>query len=195
MKRSAQLKRDTRETKIDIKINIDGVGKSSINTGIEFFDHMLELFSRHSKIDLTIRAKGDLGVDHHHTIEDVGITLGKALKKALGTKAGIRRYGHCMLPMDESLVSVALDISNRPFLVYGVDYGKKKIRNFDPQLIEEFLYAFVINSGITLHVSLLYGKNVHHIFEAVFKGLAKAVEMAVGIDKREKGVPSTKGLL
>jgi len=195
VKRTAQLKRNTKETQIAVKLNLDGTGKSSVSTGIEFMDHMLQLFARHGKIDLVLKAKGDLGVDYHHTVEDLGIALGTAVKDALGTKAGIRRYGLSLLPMDEALAQVALDISGRPYLVYNVEYGKKKIVNFDPQLIEEFFYAFAINAGVTMHVKLLAGKNVHHIFEAVFKGFAKAVEMAVAVDKREKGIPSTKGVL
>lgn len=195
MKRTAQIKRNTKETQIAVKLNLDGAGKCAVSTGIEFMDHMLQLFARHGKIDLELKAKGDLGVDYHHTVEDLGIALGTALKNALGNKAGIRRYGLSLLPMDEALAQVALDISGRPYLVYDVEYGKKKIVNFDPQLIEEFFYAFAINAGVTLHINLLAGKNVHHIFEAVFKGFAKAVEMAVAIDKREKGIPSTKGVL
>lgn len=195
MKRTAQIKRNTKETQIAVKLNLDGTGKGAVSTGIEFMDHMLQLFARHGKIDLALKAKGDLGVDYHHTVEDLGIALGTALKNALGNKSGIRRYGFSLLPMDEALAQVALDISGRPYLVYDVEYGKKKIVNFDPQLIEEFFYAFVINAGVTMHINLLAGKNVHHIFEAVFKGFAKAVEMAISIDKREKGIPSTKGIL
>lgn len=195
MKRTAQLKRNTKETQIAVTLNLDGTGKSSVSTGIEFMDHMLQLFARHGKIDLDLKAKGDLGVDYHHTVEDLGIALGTTLKNALGDKAGIKRYGLSLLPMDEALAQIALDISGRPYLVYDVEYGKKKIINFDPQLIEEFFYAFAVNAGVTLHIKLVAGKNVHHIFEAVFKGFAKAVEMAVAIDKREKGIPSTKGVL
>jgi imidazoleglycerol-phosphate dehydratase len=195
VKRTAQLKRNTKETQIAVTLNLDGTGKSSVSTGIEFMDHMLQLFARHGKIDLDLKAKGDLGVDYHHTVEDLGIALGTTLKNALGDKAGIKRYGLSLLPMDEALAQIALDISGRPYLVYDVEYGKKKIINFDPQLIEEFFYAFAVNAGVTLHIKLVAGKNVHHIFEAVFKGFAKAVEMAVAIDKREKGIPSTKGVL
>lgn len=195
MKRAAEIKRDTRETKISVKLDIDGTGKSSIDTGIDFLNHMLELFSKHSKIDTKIKAVGDLKVDHHHTVEDLGISLGKAFKDALGDKVGIKRYGFSILPMDESLAEVALDISGRPYLVYDVEYGKKKIVDFDPQLIEEFFYAFTVNAGVTAHIRLLAGKNVHHMFEAVFKAFAKAIRMAAEFDAREKGVPSTKGVL
>ncbi|HRZ86953.1 MAG TPA: imidazoleglycerol-phosphate dehydratase HisB [bacterium] len=195
MKRTASMKRHTKETQIDLSVNLDGTGKATVSTGIEFFDHMLELFAKHAKVDLTLRARGDLKVDYHHTVEDTGIALGTVLKEALGSKAGIRRYGFCLLPMDEALAQVALDLSGRPYLKYDVEYGRKKIVDFDPQLVEEFFYALAVNGGITLHISSLAGKNVHHIFEAVFKGFAKSFEMAVAIDAREKGIPSTKGVL
>jgi len=195
VKRTASMKRHTKETQIDLSVNLDGTGKATVSTGIEFFDHMLELFAKHAKVDLTLRARGDLKVDYHHTVEDTGIALGTVLKEALGSKAGIRRYGFCLLPMDEALAQVALDLSGRPYLKYDVEYGRKKIVDFDPQLVEEFFYALAVNGGITLHISSLAGKNVHHIFEAVFKGFAKSFEMAVAIDAREKGIPSTKGVL
>jgi imidazoleglycerol-phosphate dehydratase len=194
-KRKALVKRATRETNITVSLNLDGAGKAEITTGIGFFDHMLELLAKHSLIDMKIRARGDLRVDAHHTVEDVGICLGEALKKALGKKEAIGRYGFFFLPMDEALASVALDLSGRPYLRYAVNPRRKKIGTFDIQLVEEFLSAFVSSAGITLHVDLITGKNLHHIIEAVFKALARALEMAVTVKKRGRGVPSTKGTL
>jgi len=193
--RKAIIKRKTKETKIELKLNLDGQGRNKIKSGIPFFDHMLTLFSQHSLIDLEIVAKGDLKVDYHHTIEDIGLCLGEGLKKALGTKRGINRYGSKILPMDESLISISLDISNRPLLVFNVPLKKKQTKGFDIDLIEEFLQALVSRAGITLHVNLVYGRNSHHIIESIFKTLAKALAEAISLDKRVKGVPSTKGKL
>jgi imidazoleglycerol-phosphate dehydratase len=193
--RKAAVKRKTRETDIKLAINLDGKGAANVCTGIGIFDHMLELFARHSHIDLDITAKGDLEIDAHHTVEDVGICLGDGVKRALGRKEGITRYGFCNLPMDEALASVAIDLSGRPYLRYEVKTGRRKISGFDLQLIEEFFQAFVNNAGATLHVELLSGKNPHHIIEAVFKGVARALATAVSRSGKEKGIPSTKGRL
>jgi len=193
--RKATINRKTKETKINLKLNLDGEGKGKINTGIPFLDHMLVLLGQHSLIDLEITAKGDLNVDYHHTVEDIGICLGEAFKKALGNKRGINRYSSKILPMDESLTSISLDISNRPLLVFNVPVKKIKIRGFDIDLIEEFLQAFVNHAGITLHVNLIYGRNGHHIVESIFKTLAKALLEAITLNKRIGGVPSSKGNL
>lgn len=193
--RKAEVMRKTKETKILLKMDLDGSGKHSIRTGIPFFDHMLSLFSHHSRMDLSIRAKGDIGVDAHHTVEDVGICLGDGLKKALGEPKGIGRYGMATVPMDETLASVALDLSMRPCLVYNVKLKRSKIGTFDLELVEEFLKAFSNHGRITLHINLLYGRNSHHMVEAVFKGLGRAMREAVSLDERAMGVPSTKGVL
>jgi len=194
-KRIAEIKRKTSETNVLVRLNVDGSGKRKISTGMGFLDHMLDLMGKHGLFDLEIKAKGDLHIDYHHTVEDVGIALGQAFVKALGKKSGIRRYGNFLLPMDEVLVLVALDFSGRPHLEYQVKSRQKKIVHFDVQLLEEFLHAFVLHSGMTLHVKMFYGNNAHHIYEAVFKGLGKALDMATQIDSRVKGVPSTKGVL
>jgi imidazoleglycerol-phosphate dehydratase len=193
--RSASVERKTKETEINVQLVIDGTGEYEISTGIAFFDHMLESFTRHGAFDLRLAAKGDLEVDTHHTIEDVGITLGQAFREALGSAAGIRRYGSIALPMAESKVEVALDISNRPYLVYRVDLANDRIGSFDVSLTEDFLYAFSQNAGIDLHVDLAYGKNPHHVVEAIFKGLARSLRMAVEFDPRMKGLPTVKGAL
>ncbi len=193
--RTASVERKTKETEVNVELDLDGTGEYDITTGIAFFDHMLESFARHGAFDLRIAAKGDLDVDTHHTIEDVGITLGQAVREALGTAAGIRRYGGIALPMAESKVDVALDISNRPYLVYRVTLTNDRIGNFDASLTEDFLYAFSQNAGIDLHVELCYGKNPHHVVEAVFKGLARALRSAVERDPRVKGLPTVKGAL
>ncbi|MFV1978687.1 MAG: imidazoleglycerol-phosphate dehydratase HisB [Myxococcota bacterium] len=193
--RSASVERKTKETEINVQLVIDGSGEYEISTGIAFFDHMLESFARHGVFDLRLAAKGDLEVDTHHTIEDIGITLGQAFREALGPAAGIRRYGSIVLPMAESKVAVALDISNRPYLVYRVDLANDRIGSFDASLTEDFLYAFSQNAGIDLHVELVYGKNPHHVVEAIFKGLARALRMAVEFDPRMKGLPTVKGAL
>ena len=194
--RKSGIERKTKETNISIQLNLDGTGKYSIKTSIPFLDHMLSLMCKHGLFDLTIKAKGDIDIDNHHTVEDVGIVLGKAVKQALGDMKGISRYGQASVPMDEALASVCLDISGRPYLVYKADFPKKsKLKDFDPDLIEDFLQAFVSNSGVTLHVGVLYGRNTHHIIEAVFKALGRALRQAAGIDPRAKGIPSTKGKL
>ena len=193
--RKASINRATKETKVNLKLNLDGRGKSKISTGIAFFDHMLTLLSSHSLIDLEIKAKGDLKVDYHHTVEDIGICLGQALKKALGDKRGINRFASGILPMDEALSSISLDISNRSLLVFNVPVRKVKAGKFDIELLEEFLQAFVSQAGITLHINLVYGKNSHHIMESIFKTLAKVLAEGVSINKRVKGIPSTKGNL
>jgi len=194
-RRSASIERKTKETEINVQLVLDGSGEYEVSTGIPFFDHMLESFTRHGAFDLRLTAKGDLEVDTHHTIEDVGITLGQAFREALGSAAGIRRYGSIALPMAESKVEVALDISNRPYLVYRVDLANDRIGSFDASLTEDFLYAFSQNAGIDLHVDLAYGKNPHHVVEAIFKGLARALRTAVEFDARMKGLPTVKGAL
>jgi imidazoleglycerol-phosphate dehydratase len=194
--RTASVKRATKETDVEVAVDLDGAGKSSIATGIGFLDHMLDLLARHSRIDVTVKAKGDLHIDHHHTTEDVGIALGQAVKQALGEMKGITRYADVHVPMDEALTRVAVDISGRPFLVFKVEFGRDKVGSFDTELVNEWFQAFAINSGITLHVETLYGSNDHHIAESCFKGLARALRAAVSIDPRAKDeVPSTKGTL
>ena len=195
-KRTASIERKTKETNIQISLNLDGQGKYAITTSIPFFDHMLSLMCKHGLFDMKLKAKGDLEVDFHHTVEDVGIVFGKALQKALGSMEGINRYGQASVPMDEALASVSLDISGRPYLVYRVAVPKRsKIRNFDPDLIEDFLQSFVSNSRITLHIESHYGRNTHHIIEAVFKAFGRALRYAVTLDPRVKGIPSTKNVL
>ncbi|AXK82394.1 imidazoleglycerol-phosphate dehydratase HisB [Pseudolabrys taiwanensis] len=194
--RKGAVKRKTKETDIDVAIDLDGTGCSQIATGIGFLDHMLDLLARHSRIDMTIKAVGDLHIDQHHTTEDVGIALGQAVKQALGDMKGITRYADVHLPMDETLSRVALDISGRPFLVFKATFGREKVGNFDTELVREWFQAFAMNAGITLHVETLYGANDHHIAESCFKGLARALRAAVAIDPRAKDeVPSTKGSL
>jgi imidazoleglycerol-phosphate dehydratase len=194
--RKAKTERKTKETQIAVEMNIDGTGTYSIRTPIPFFDHMLTLMCKHGLFDLRLKAKGDVEIDDHHTVEDTGIVLGKALKEALGNMKGINRYGHATVPMDEALAQVSLDISGRQYLVYHVTFPKRsRMREFDPDLIEDFLRAFAGSAGITLHVNALYGRNTHHIIEAVFKALGRALKQAVALDPRVKGVPSTKGSL
>ncbi len=194
--RKASVKRTTKETDVEIAVDLDGSGAASIATGIGFLDHMLDLLARHSRIDLDIKAKGDLHVDHHHTTEDVGIALGQAIKKALGDMKGITRYADVHVPMDEALTRVVIDISGRPFLVFNVDFVRAKIGTFDTALVQEWFQAFAVNAALTLHVATLYGSNDHHIAESCFKGLARALRMAVAIDPRAvHEVPSTKGTL
>jgi imidazoleglycerol-phosphate dehydratase len=193
--RTAKVDRETKETDVKIMLNLDGEGKYTIDTSIPFFDHMLSLMCKHGLFDMRLKAKGDIDVDYHHTIEDIGIVFGKAVKQALGNMKGISRYGQASVPMDEALASVSLDISGRPYLVYKVEFLKKsKIKNFDPDLIEDFLQAFVSNSSITLHVESPYGRNTHHIIEAIFKALGRALRQAASIDPMVKGIPSTKGV-
>ncbi len=193
--RSASLDRKTSETEITLRISLDGEGRSSIRTGIPFFEHMLTLFSRHSLIDLDVEAKGDIEVDYHHTVEDVGLALGAAFMKALGDKSGIRRYGSAYVPMDEALARVVVDCSGRPYLAYEVPRGVEAIGLFPFQLVEEFLRAFSVQAGLTLHVSILAGRDAHHMAEAIFKALGRALDVAVSRDDRVKGIPSTKGVL
>jgi imidazoleglycerol-phosphate dehydratase len=194
--RPASLKRKTKATDIEVAINLDGTGVADVSTGIGFFDHMLDLLARHSRIDITVKAVGDLHVDHHHTTEDVGIALGQALKQALGNMAGITRYASIHMPMDETLSRVVIDISGRPVLVFQVEFPRDKVGQFDTELVREWFNAFTINAGVTLHVETLYGENSHHIAESCFKGLARALRAAVAIDPRAAGeVPSTKGQL
>ena len=195
-KRIATIKRKTQETSIQLKLELDGKGVSDIQTGIPFFDHMLELFTFHGLFNLKVKAKGDIDVDYHHTVEDVGLVLGEALQKALGKKTGIRRYGFFILPMDETLARVTLDISDRPNFVYQVDDNNGRVLDFNIGLFEEFFQAVVNNARITLHMTLEYGKEPHHIAEALFKCFARALDSATQIDPRLKGtLPSTKGLL
>ena len=193
--RIASIDRKTAETEIALEVNLDGSGESQIATGVGFFDHMLELLARHAAIDLKVAAQGDLHVDQHHTVEDVGICLGRALREALGDKAGIRRYGHFTLPMEETLVTAAVDFSGRYFLVFDAAFPSPKIGEFDSELVEDFWQAVAANALCNLHVSLHHGRNSHHIAEAVFKATARALRMAVESDPRMPGVPSTKGTL
>ena len=195
MERTAEIKRTTAETDISVKINIDGSGKSSIKTGIPFMDHMLTLFAKHGFFDLEIEEKGDLHVDCHHTMEDLGLVLGAAIAQALGDKAGIRRYGSCLLPMDEALAEVALDLSGRPYLVYKADMPAAQVGNVDVRLFHEFFQALAVKAGMNLHIRLLEAGEVHHALEAIFKAFAKALDQAITPDPRVKGVLSTKGML
>ena len=195
MSRIAEIERKTRETAIRLRLNVDGTGASSIETGIGFFDHMLELFAKHGLFDLEVEAKGDLQVDFHHTVEDTGIVLGQALTKALGDKAGIRRYGSAYLPMDETLARVVLDLSGRPYLRYQVPAQVDPIGQFPFQLVEEFMRALSVQGGMNLHVDILEGRDAHHMAEAIFKGFARALDTATQVDPRVQGVPSTKGSL
>jgi len=193
--RKAEVRRKTKETSVVLKLNLDGSGKHSIKTGIPFFDHMLSLLSYHSRTDLSLKAKGDIGVDAHHTVEDVGICLGDGIRKALGEAKGIQRYGMATIPMDETLVSVAVDLSMRPYLVFQIKLRRSKIGTFDPELVEEFFKALCNHARITLHINLLYGRNSHHMVEAVFKGFGRALREAVSFDERASETPSTKGIL
>ncbi len=194
--RTAKISRDTAETKISVEINLDGTGVYDNETGVGFFDHMLDQLSRHALIDMKVRAKGDLHIDDHHTVEDVGIALGKALSQAVGDKKGIRRYGSCLLPMDDALVRSALDISGRPYLVWNVEIPTAKIGTFDTELVREFFTAFAMQGGLTLHVESLDGFNSHHIVEAAFKSVAQALRVALETDPRKANdIPSTKGTL
>ena len=195
MARTATMERNTQETQIILELNLDGTGRADVSTGIGFFDHMLTLLTGHSLMDLTVKANGDLHVDAHHTVEDVGIVLGEAIGLALGNKSGIRRYGHFTLPMDETLVTSAVDFSGRPCLVYRVTFSASTVGTFDLELVREFWQGFVNASRCNLHLLLHYGENGHHIAEAVFKATARAIRMAVEPDLRQTGVPSTKGVL
>ena len=194
-KRTAIVERRTKETDIKLRFTIDGTGRSEVSTGLGFLDHMLVLFAKHGLFDLELEAKGDLHVDEHHTVEDVGLALGQALREALGDKAGLVRYGWCLLPMDDALARIALDCSGRPYLAYDAPEDAGPVGNFPFQLLEEFLRAFSVQGGLNLHVALLDGRDSHHMAEAVFKGLARALDQATTIDPRVVGVPSTKGQL
>lgn len=194
--RKAEVLRETKETRIRVSLNADGSGKSSISTGVGFFDHMLESFAKHSAMDINVEARGDLHIDQHHTMEDVGIVLGQAFKEAVGGYGGVIRFGHAYLPMDETLVRAAVDLCNRPYLIWKVGFTRDKVGNVDTELFKEFFQAFAMNSGACVHIELLYGENSHHIAEACFKALARALRMAAVIDDRLQGqVASTKGSL
>ncbi len=193
--RRAFVERKSSETDIRVELNIDGSGKYEISTSIPFFDHMLSLMAKHALFDLFIHAKGDVDVDYHHTVEDVGICLGEALKKAVGDKRGINRYGEATVPMDETLAQSVVDLSGRPYLVYNVDVRRKRSGKFDMELIETFLQAFCVHGGVTIHINLIYGRNMHHIAEAIFKSLGRAIKEATREDERLTDVPSTKGFL
>lgn len=193
--RRGTIRRKTTETDVSVEVNLDGQGGGIIDTSVPFLDHMLNLFSRHGLLDLTIRSKGDTAIDAHHLVEDVGICLGQAVRKALGDRKGIHRYGTAAVPMDESLCNVTMDLSGRPYLIWRAKLGDARIGEFDPALLREFFKSFSDHSGTTLHVNLNYGTNIHHMAEAIFKAFARAFREAVAIDGRIKGVPSTKGSL
>lgn len=193
MERKAELKRKTNETDIWLDLNLDGDGKSEISTGIPFFDHMLDLFTQHGSFDLSLKAVGDIEIDFHHTVEDIGIILGEAFKKCFGDKRGIRRYGSFSLPMDEALADISLDISNRPYLVFNIPEVIRAKGPFSPYLAKEFFRAFTLNSGLTLHINVPYGENEHHIVEAIFKGMGRALSSACVVESDK--IPSTKGVL
>lgn len=195
MTRTAGIERKTKETDIVIQINLDGAGKGDIATTIPFLDHMLTLLAKHGFIDLTVKGRGDTDVDYHHLVEDMGICFGEVLKKALGDKKGIARYGSATVPMDESLCSVTLDLSGRPYLIFNVDFGNKTVKDFDPLLFGEFFKAVSDHSGMTLHINVMYGNNPHHMIESVFKAFARSLNKAVSMDSRISGVMSTKGTL
>lgn len=195
MSRKASLERITKETQIKLVLEIDGKGEAKVCTSVPFLDHMLDLFTRHGLFDLKIDAQGDIDIDFHHTVEDIGIVLGTAFREALGDKKGIRRYGQAAVPMDETLANVAVDLSGRPYMVYNVKLPKVKIGEFDVELAREFFQAFANNAGANLHINVMYGDNVHHILEACFKGMARALDQATQLDPRIEGVLSTKGKL
>jgi imidazoleglycerol-phosphate dehydratase len=193
--RCASVERNTTETQIRVELGLDGAGRGHIQTTIPFLDHMLELLSKHGFFDLTVQAKGDTDIDDHHTVEDIGIVFGEALKQALGNKEGIRRFGWASVPLDETLAQVTIDLSGRPYLVYHVELSERRIKSFDLGLFEDFFQAFVTHGGLNLHVNVQYGRNPHHIMEAIFKALAKSLDQATSIDERVTGVLSTKGRL
>ena len=194
--RTGRIERRTNETDITVTVDLDGTGQSTMSTGVGFFDHMLDQLARHSLIDIAVTAKGDLHIDDHHTVEDVGIALGQAIRAALGERRGIVRYADALLPMDETLTRVAVDVSGRPFLVFRTTFPREKIGTFDTELVEEFFRALAVNAGLTLHIETLYGANAHHIAESCFKGVARALGAAVAVDPRSAGeIPSTKGRL
>jgi imidazoleglycerol-phosphate dehydratase len=193
--RTAKITRNTSETNVSVTLNLDGSGQSNIQTGVQFLDHMLTLFAKHGIFDLDVSCKGDLGVDAHHSVEDIGICLGLAVDKALGDKKGVVRFAHSYFPMDETLVRAVADLSGRPYLVYNVKVKRERVGELESDLIEEFWKAFVTHARLNLHMELLYGRNTHHIFEAIFKATARALSLATRIDSRIKGVPSTKGVI
>lgn len=193
--RKATVKRDTKETQIEITVDLDGAGEFSGRVGVPFLEHMLDLLARHGMMDLSISGKGDTEIDPHHTVEDVGIVLGQALAEALGDKRGITRFGSAAVPMEETLARVVLDVCGRPYLHYQVDVKKERVGDFEVELAEDFFRSVAMNAGLTLHVELLYGKNAHHVIEAIFKAFARALRQAVSLDERQSGVPSTKGVL
>lgn len=195
MSRIAKVSRNTSETQIEMELNLDGSGKAAVDTGIGFFDHMLISFAKHGLFDLKLSVSGDLHVDCHHTIEDTGIVLGEAIKQALGEKKSIKRYGNFMLPMDEALVLCAIDLSGRPYLVFDASFNTERVGYFDTEMVKEFFYAVSYSAGMNLHVKEMYGENAHHVIEAMFKAFARALDDAVTIDSRVKGLPSTKGAL
>jgi len=195
LSRCASVERNTTETQIRVEFGLDGAGRGHIQTTIPFLDHMLQLLSKHGFFDLTVHAKGDTEIDDHHTVEDIGIVFGEALKQALGTKEGIRRFGWASVPLDETLAQVTIDLSGRPYLVYHVELSQRRIKSFDLGLFEDFFQAFVTHGALNLHVNVQYGRNPHHIMEAIFKALAKALDQATSIDERVTGVLSTKGKL
>jgi len=195
MPRKANVERKTAETDIRLTLSLDGEGKGNISSSVAFLDHMLTLFARHGLFDLTVKATGDTAIDYHHTVEDVGIVLGQAFRQALGDMKGIRRYGEATIPMDEALAQAVVDISGRPNLVYRVELPKGKIGEFDVELAQDFFKAFTDHAGVTLHLSVPYGVNLHHIIEGSFKAFARAMDMATRMDPRSKGVPSTKGVI
>ena len=194
-KRAAKVERITNETKVWVEIDLDGEGKAEIDTGVPFMDHMLDLFTKHGLFNASIKAKGDTYIDDHHTTEDIGIVLGQAVKEALGDKKGIKRYGNAFVPMDDALAQVVIDISNRPHLEFRAQFPTQKVGNFDTELVHEFLWKFALEARMNVHVIVHYGANTHHIIEAIFKALARAIDDAITKDDRVKGVPSTKGLL
>lgn len=194
-KRTAKIERMTNETKVWVEIDLDGEGKADIDTGVPFMDHMLDLFTKHGLFDASIKAKGDTYIDDHHTTEDIGIVLGQAVKEALGDKIGIKRYGNAFVPMDDALAQVVIDISNRPHLEFRAQFPTEKVGNFDTELVHEFLWKFALEARMNVHVIVHYGANTHHMIEAIFKALARAIDDAITKDHRVKGVPSTKGLL
>ena len=195
MGRTAAINRKTGETNIQLSFNIDGEGISEIDTGVPFMNHMLDLFTKHGQFNLTVQANGDIEVDDHHTTEDIGICLGQALQDAVGDKKGIKRYGNCFVPMDETLAQVVVDLSNRPHLEFRAEFPSQKVGTFDTELVHEFLWKFALEARMNLHVILHYGSNTHHMIEAIFKAMARALDEATTVDPRIKGVPSTKGML
>lgn len=195
MPRTADVTRKTKETEIKLKLNLDGIGKSSINTTVGFLDHMLTLLAAHGRFDLEVKAEGDLWVDQHHTVEDIGICLGQAFAKALGKRESIHRYGQQFIPMDEALASVVVDLSNRPYLVYNVPKLSERVGEFETQLVHEFFRSFTVNGGVTMHINVYYGDNSHHIIEAIFKAWARALRYACALEPDLDEVPSTKGVL